>query len=141
MPSCRRALVIALLFLAAGSARAQQPVAADPSFADFLTKFANDARFRLDRIQYPLSVRVGNATVVEVRVEKWQRDQVRKELPSLLSAAELKERGLDQRVKPASGTRVVVVQFRPEAQSTLHNYTFERVRGRWFLARFEDASR
>jgi hypothetical protein len=141
MPSYRRAFVVALLFLAAGSARAQQAASADPSFDDFLTKFSSDAHFRLDRIQYPLSVRVGNAAVVEVRVEKWQRDQVRKELPPLLSPAELKEKGLDQRVKRASGTRVVVVQFRPEAQSTLRNYTFERVKGRWFLTRFEDASR
>jgi hypothetical protein len=141
MPSWRRALVVALLFLATGSTRAQQAAAADPSFDDFLAKFASDAHFRLDRIQYPLSVRIGNTAVVEVRVEKWQRDQVRQELPPLLSAAELKEKGLDQRVKRASGTRVVVVQFRPEAQSTLRNYTFERVKGRWFLARFEDASR
>jgi len=143
MLSFGRAFVVALVFLAAGSARAQQAAAplADPSFDDFLAKFASDAHFRLDRIQYPLSVRVGNATVVEVRVEKWQRDQVRQELPPLLSTAELKEQGLDQRVKRASGTRVVVVQFRPEAQSTLHNYTFERLKGRWFLARFEDASR
>ena len=141
MLSLGRALVVTLVFLAAGMARAQQGAAADPSFDDFLTKFASDGRFRLDRTQYPLSVRIGNAAVVEVRVEKWQQDQVRKKLPPLLPAADLKEQGLDQRVKRASGTRVVVVQFRPEAQSTLRHYTFERVKGRWFLARFEDASR
>jgi hypothetical protein len=141
MASRCRALVVALVFLAAGSARAAQAAEADPSFDDFLAKFTSDPHFRLDRIQYPLSVRVGNPAVVEVRVEKWQQDQVRKELPPLLLAAELKEQGLDQRVKRASGTRVVVVQFKPEAQSTLRNYTFERLKGRWFLIRFEDASR
>ena len=141
MASRCRALVVALVFLAACSARAAQAAEADPSFDDFLAKFTSDAHFRLDRIQYPLSVRVGNPAVVEVRVEKWQQDQVRKELPPLLLAAELKEQGLDQRVKRASGTRVVVVQFKPEARGTLRNYTFERLKGRWFLIRFEDASR
>lgn len=143
MPRCRRALavVVALVLLAAASARAGQAAEADSSFDDFLTKFASDAHFRLDRIQIPLTVRIGNTAVVETRVEKWQRDQVRKDLRPLLSAAELKDQGLDQRVKRASGTRVVVVQFKPEAQSTLRNYTFERLKGRWFLIRFEDASR
>lgn len=141
MFSRRGTLAVVILCLLTGSALAQQAAAADPSFDGFLGKFATDAHFRFDRIQYPLLVRVGNTAVAEVRAEKWRRDQVRQELPPLLSAAELKEKGLDQRVKRASGTRVVVVQFKPEAQSILRNYTFERVKGRWFLARFDDASR
>ena len=136
-----RALIVVVSWCLSAVVLAQQAATTDPSFDDFLGKFTSDAHFRLDRIQIPLSVRIGNSSVVEVRVEKWQRDQVRKELAPFLSAAELKEQGLDQRLKRASGTRVVVVQFKPGAQGILRNYTFERLRGRWFLVRFDDQSR
>lgn len=140
MPS-RRALAVALLCLAGGAGAAQMVPPRDASFDEFLARFAADARFRMDRIRDPLPVRIGDAAAGDVRREAWRREQCRRDLPPALSLAELKEKGLEQRVRRASGTRVEVVQFRPEARSVLRTYTFEKIKGLWYLSRFDDASR
>jgi len=136
------AALLVVLGLSGTSLWAQSaPPPPDASFGDFLAKFASDPVFRRDRVRDPLTVRLFDKATGEVHKESWARERFRRDLPPLLSAADLKEKGLDQRIKKTSGTRNQVVQYRPEARDYLKTYTFEKVKGLWFLSQFEDASR
>ena len=142
--SCARVrwpVVAAFGWLLGALALGQQAAPDDRSFEEFLQRFVAEQPFRVDRTTYPLPVRIGDPRVVEVRSEKWTRKQVQSDLPSPLAPGQLKDRGLEQRVKRHSSTKVDVIQFRPGADSYILIYTFQRLRGRWSLTRFEDVSR
>jgi hypothetical protein len=134
-------LVAAVGWLLGALAVGQQAAPNDRSFEEFFQRFVAEQPFPLDRTTYPLPVRIGDPRVVEVRSETWTRKQVQSDLPSPLTLGQLKARGLEQRVKRHSSTKVDVMQFRPEADSYILIYTFQRLKGRWYLTRFQDASR
>jgi hypothetical protein len=134
-------VVAAFGWLLGALAVGQQAAPNDRSFEDFLRRFVAEQPFRLDRTTYPLPVRIGNPRVVEVRSEKWTRKQVQGDLPSPLTPGQLKVRGSEQRLKRHSSTKVDVIQFRPEADSYILIYTFQRLKGRWYLTRFENTSK
>jgi Domain of unknown function (DUF4348) len=113
----------------------------DKSFEDFFQRFIAEQTFRLDRTSNPLRVKIGNPRSGDVRSEKWERKQVRSDLPVPMTAEQLKEKSLDQRVKRHSRTRIEVVQYSPGADTTMLLYTFQISKGHWFLTHFENSSR
>ena len=139
----RRILCVAVLTLCFFPALslAQAAPGPDKSFDEFFQRFIAEQTFRLDRTSNPLKVKVGNPRSGDVRSEKWDRKQVRSDLPVPMTAVELKEKSLDQRVKRHSQTRIEVVQYSPGADTTLLLYTFQLSRGHWFLTHFENSSR
>ncbi len=135
------AVAAALAWLLGALAAAQQAPPNDGPFEEFFLRFVAEKPFRLDRVSYPLTVRIGDARVGEVRSESWARKQVQSDMPVPLTAEELKTKGLEQRIKRQSGTRVDVMQFRLEGERYMVTYTFQRLKGRWFLTRFDNATR
>ena len=131
----------ALVWLLGALAAGQTAPPNDGPFEEFFQRFVAEQPFRLDRVSYPLSVRIGDARVGEVRSESWARKQVQSDMPAPLTAEGLKSKGLEQRIKRQSGTKVDVMQFRLEGESYMVTYTFQRLKGRWFLTRFQNASR
>jgi len=138
-----RTLRVAVLVLCLSPALilAQAAPGPDKSFDEFFQRFIAEQTFRLDRTSNPLKIKIGNPRSGDVRSEKWERKQVRSDLPVPMTAVELKEKSLDQRVKRHSRTRIEVVQYSPGADTTMLLYTFQLSRGHWFLTHFENSSR
>ena len=113
----------------------------DKSFDEFFQRFIAEQLFRLDRTYNPLRVKIGNPRSGDVRSEKWDRKQVKSDLPVPMTSDQLKEKSLDQRIKRHSHTKIEVVQYSPGADTTMLLYTFQLSKGRWFLTRFENSSR
>jgi hypothetical protein len=120
---------------------AQAAPGPDKSFDEFFQRFVAEQLFRLDRTSNPLKVKIGNPRAGDVRSEKWDRKQVKSDLPVPMTADQLKEKSLDQRIRRHSHTRIEVVQYSPGADTTLLLYTFQLSRGHWFLTHFENSSR
>jgi len=135
-----RAGVLALC-LAPALLLAQAASEPDRSFDEFFQRFIGEQPFRLDRTSNPLKVKIGNPRSGDVRSERWDRKQVKSDLPVPMTSDQLKEKSLDQRVKRHSQTRIEVVQYSPGADTTLLLYTFQLSRGHWFLTHFENSSR
>jgi hypothetical protein len=142
MPA-RRTLRMALLALSLlpGLLLAQAASGPDKSFDDFYQRFLAEQPFRLDRTSNPLKVKIGNPRAGDVRSERWDRRQVKSDLPVPLTVDQLKEKSLDQRIRRQSHTRITVVQYSPGADTTMLVYTFQLSKGRWFLTHFENSSR
>jgi hypothetical protein len=142
MPA-RRTLRIALLVLCLSPAWVLGQAASGPakSFDEFFQRFIAEQPFRLDRTSNPLRVKIGNPRSGDVRSEKWERKQVRSDLPVPMTSDQLKEKSLDQRVRRHSHTRIEVVQYSPGADTTMLLYTFQLSKGHWFLTHFENSSR
>jgi len=120
---------------------AQAPAGPDKSFDEFFQRFIAEQPFRLDRTYNPVRVKIGNPRSGDVRSEKWERRQVKADLPAPMTMDQLKEKGLDQRVKKHSSTKLEVVQYSPGADTTMLVYTFQLSKGHWFLTHFENSSR
>ncbi|HYM60902.1 MAG TPA: hypothetical protein VEZ11_08415 [Thermoanaerobaculia bacterium] len=110
------------------------------AFEPFLGRFIADEGFRLHRITYPLSVKLGDKCEGEWEEASWPREKARSEGVAPLTKQELKADGLKQRITRVSSGKVEVFQYQPEADSYLLTYRFELVGGLWFLTYLEDAS-
>jgi hypothetical protein len=139
--SRRLGLGLLALCLAPGLLVAQAASGPDKSFEEFFQRFIAEQLYRLDRTSNPLRVKIGNPRSGDVRSEKWDRKQVKSDLPVPMTVDQLKEKSLDQRVKRHSQTRIEVVQYSPGADTTMLLYTFQLSRGHWFLTHFENSSR
>jgi len=141
MHASRRVCVALLLCLVSALFLAQAPAGPDKSFDEFYQAFLAEQPFRLDRTSNPLRVKVGNPRSGEVRSERWDRRQVKSNLPVPMTLDQLKEKQLDQRIRKHSSTKIEVVQYSPGVDTTMLQYVFQLSRGHWFLTHFENSSR
>jgi hypothetical protein len=109
-------------------------------FEGFLPRFIADEQFRLQRVRYPLTVKLGSSCEEDWQFEKWSKARVRKEGVAPLSPSGLAAKGLEQRVTKLSPGKIEVLQYRDEADSYLLTYRFELVARRWYLTYLEDSS-
>jgi hypothetical protein len=135
---------LALLFgVATVSAQAQEDgvkcIEKDKSFREFLPRFTDNRQFQLQRITFPLVVRFGEPFLAPPTIELWGIAAIRDfKTPIILSMAERKKRGLEQKVLSATEQLVEVYHFRDEADSYRIRYLFRNYAGCWYLEQFHD---
>lgn len=132
----RRWLPIAVLFVVPCASWAATSCARpDTAFDTFLTQFANDRAFQLERIVFPLRVFVGDAKAPAS--EKWDRPRVTKLPPPLLvPRAELRAQGLKQSARQVDSKRIEVVQSAAGAAAVRRLFMFELRSKCWYLASY-----
>ena len=139
MPSFMRRWFIAALILAVPGASWAASACARPdlAFDSFLTQFASDRQFQLDRIVYPLRVFLGDASAKAPASEKWDRQYVMKLPPPLLvPRAQLQVQGLKQSARAVDSKRIEVVQSGAGANAARHLFMFELRSKCWYLASY-----
>ena len=129
-------ILLAGLLLSANGAK----LAPDSSFNSFLERFLSDKQFQMDRIKLPLIAQLGHQGAGKVRVERWSRKQLKKNLSLPLSKRELAKEGMKQSLRKLSDSRTEVFQYKPESDSYLVTYRFEKIRGNWYLTLYKDES-
>ncbi|MEO8738490.1 MAG: hypothetical protein ABI537_02160 [Casimicrobiaceae bacterium] len=130
--------IAALLLVIPGASRAAASCARpDTAFYTFLTQFANDRQFQLDRIVYPLRVFLGDATIKAPASEKWDRQRVTKLAPPLLvPGSELRAQGLKQSARQVDSKRIEVIQSAAGAIAGRRLFMFELRSKCWYLTSY-----
>jgi len=139
----RNWIIAALLLVAPGASWAAAACPRpDTAFDAFLTKFASDRAFQLERIVYPLHVLLGDAMAKSSVSEKWDRQRVGAlKAPLLLPRSELGAHGLKQSARVLDSKKIEVTQFGAEASATRHLYVFELRSKCWYLASYSAPKR
>jgi hypothetical protein len=134
----RRWFIAALFFVAPATgwtaAACPRP---DTAFDAFLTQFASDRQFQLERIVYPLRVFLADTQAKAPTSEKWDRQQVKAlNTPLLVPRAELHAHGLKQSAREVDSKRIEVVQSATGATKTRRQFVFELRSKCWYLASY-----
>lgn len=112
------------------------------SFSIFFHRFVSDRTFQLERIRYPLPVRIGaggEAAGTEPRYERWSKETVASDNLILDPAGRIAE-GIEEAITRVSRDRIRVNHVRPESDSYVLEYEFRNFSGCWYLVRFADVS-
>lgn len=132
----RRWLIVAVLLVVPGASWAAASCARpDAAFDTFLTQFANDRQFQLERIVFPLRVFLGDAKAPAS--EKWDRQRVAKlPPPLLLPRADLHAQGIKQSAREVDSKRIEVVQSAAGATALRRLFMFELRSKCWYLTSY-----
>lgn len=113
---------------------------ATEDFVTFFRRFCSDAQFRMSRVQFPLTVRLGSFCEEDLTVEKWSRRRFAAEFTVPVTLEEREKQFLSQQITQPSSGEVEVFQYHEEADDYLLRYYFRLRNGRWFLVKLSDRS-
>lgn len=127
-----------LAFGAPHDSNCQEP---DKNFKGFLSKFAEDRKFQIERSVFPLVARFGAPDAAPPTIELWGAGTVQDfKTPIILSRAERRKMGLEQEVLFSTEWVAEVLHFKPEADSYRVRFLFRKYRGCWYLEQFHDTA-